>query len=144
MGTEVAGSVSIGLAVFFLFRATQLATFLWRSRTIQSASDSPPDSQCLRDMRLAVIRAFSVRRAVVLTLLVSGVVTADQLARILKEATELRLSTAFISGSISEVLVLVTLSLAACWLFYAGYALFEARLSRLRMKLWEAAPGNLR
>ena len=120
------------MLVFFVFRLVQLTWFAWKSRRLQSA----PARLGRHELSIACIRVVSLHRGATLTLLIALAVAAAQAAEQLKfVATEKSFGPAGLAGSASELLSLFVLGAATSALMYAGFAIFEARVSRLRANL---------
>jgi hypothetical protein len=136
--TRLFALYTLALSIFLLVRTVQLTAFLWRSRKAKGPSPPSPESRLafVHDLRIASIKAVSLRRATVLTLLLCVAITAEQIVSILRGiSVERRFLAPFFAGSISEALVVFAIGISACSVLYAGYAFFTGRISRLKVRL---------
>lgn len=129
---------------FLLVRTTQLTVFLWRYRKARNASPSPDSpGTAVRDLHLASIKALSLRRAMILTLLVSIAISAERTVAVLREVSALKIyGPGFVGGSGAETLTVLAIGMVVCCMLYAAYAFFDGQLSRLTIKPKNAENEN--
>ncbi len=130
----------IFVLVFFLVRVTQLSWFLWTSRKVSSAATSSESQSSkgtfVRELALASIRAVSLKRGSVLTLLLALVMSLVRGSELLKSMSiEKLFGPAAIAGTSSEIISALAFGVAVSSAMYAAFAVFDGQLSRLKLRL---------
>jgi len=129
------------VAIFLLVRVTQLSWFLWRSKAVSPlpGSDvvaSGSTTVLVRDLAIASIRAVSLKTSATLTLLLSLTVSAEELFKLLNSVRfEKSSGISAIAGAGAEIMSVFALAVGVCAMLYAAFAIFDGRLSRLRLRL---------
>jgi hypothetical protein len=119
---------------------TQLSWFLWRSKVSPlPGSDvvaSGSTTVLVRDLAIASIRAGSLKTSATLALLLSLTVSAEQLVKLLNSVmVEKSSGIAAIAGAGAEITSVFALGVGVCAVLYAAFAIFDGRLSRLKLRL---------
>lgn len=127
------------LLIFFLVRVTQLSWFLSTSRK-ESSNPTNSELQSIKgriigDLALASIRAISLKRAALFTLLLDFTMSSVRGFELLKSMPVARFfGPAAIAGAL-EILPAFVLGIAVCAAMYATFAIFDGRLSRRKLRL---------
>jgi hypothetical protein len=133
------------LACSFLFlKSASAIRTLWRTRKPDASDNSPQTgAKLLQDLRLCSIKVTSVKKAAVLTFILSFLAFLDGSIRALT-AISMQKATgpAVLAGSAAEVLVLFALGIAVCAAQYAMFCIFEGVVARRRAKTVQASAPN--
>lgn len=117
--------------IFLIVRAVQITLFLWVSR--KAVPESSPNSNYSRGLALASVRGMSLRRAAVLTILLSLLTLTLSVVNGLRDAITEKFLGWGALGIFSEALGTFAGGLAVCAALYASYAMLEGKLSRRRL-----------
>ena len=126
--------------IFLLVRSAQLGWFFLRyrrSRADHQVGQVPGIvSAPGNELALASARGNSLKRAAVLTFLLSIAVSAEQLVKIMHFVVVNKMFyPATFAGSCSEVLISFSVGAAICTVLYAAFWLFEGRLRPVASRL---------
>jgi hypothetical protein len=121
---------------FLFLRGMSVIRILWRTRKA-GASDGSPKSQIsfLKEQGLCAIKVASIKRAAVLTFLLSLLALSDGFIRVFTSVSNDKVARSVVlAGSTAEVLVLFALGIAVCAALYAAFGAFEGILARRKTR----------
>jgi len=125
------------LACGFLFlRSASVVRTLWRTRKPDASDGSPrAETKSLKDLQLCSTKVASLKRAAVLTFILSFLALLDGSIRVLMAiSTEKTIGLVALAGSASEILVMFALGISVCAALYTAFSVFEGILSRREAK----------
>jgi len=126
---------------YWLVRSISLTWMLWRTRTMaHPSSDGSDDSlsgaEFLKELALCSLKISAMKRAVVLTLILSALVPIGGAIRILRGvSTEKSTGPAALAGASVEVLIPFAIGISVCAALYAVYSIFEGILARRKARM---------
>jgi hypothetical protein len=122
---------------FLLLRGMSVIRTLWRTRKAGSNASSQSETKFLKEWSLCSIKVASIKRAAVLTFILSLLALLDGSIRVLTSVSNEKFTgSAVLAGATAEVLVLFALGVSVCAALYGAYSVLEGVLAR-RKATWD-------